>query len=261
MAHDGGSQMRRLIVSPDSISGDRIHITDKDDILYLAHVLRMKEGDSLLVSDGAGKGWETRIERISRDGIEIGIISDLEIQSHDSICVTLYQGLPKGSKMEEIVRKATELGVYAVVPVGTARSIPGPGDISPAKIERWRRIAKEASKQSRRLFVPNVPDVLAFADAAAGLRDSGYDLVLVPYELEEAMTLKRALRESIASMSDRGVKPLSIAVFIGPEGGFEPGEIDMLVHEGAISVTMGDNILRTETAGPAAVTIILYELG
>ena len=272
--------MRRLIVSPDSISEDRIHITDKEDIAYLSVVLRMKEGDILLVSDGAGKGWEAVIDVISRDRTELRVLSARSVPDDENTRVTLYQGLPKGSKMDEIIRKATELGVHKIVPVGTARSIPSPGDISPAKLERWRRIAKEASKQSRRLFVPNVPDVLAFTDTVAGLKEAGYDLILVLFELEEVLTLKKALRDYSAHIPGNnepghgepghggpghgepghGGKSSSIAVFIGPEGGFELEEVDWLVREGAVPVTVGDTILRTETAGPAAIAMILYEL-
>jgi len=262
--------MRRLIVSQEAISGDRIHITDKEDIDYISIVLRMKEGDSLLVSDGAGNAWETRIDRMSRGGIELFIISEQIVNDNESTRVTLYQGLPKGSKMEEIVRKATELGVFRIVPVGAARSIPGSEDISAAKLGRWRRIAKEASKQSRRLRVPEVSGVCSFAEAAAELADVGYDLILVLFELEDGRTLKHALRElgelkagmpvNAGQKLEGGAKSLDIAAFVGPEGGFERAEVDRLVREGAESVSIGDTILRTETAGPAAIAMILYEL-
>ena len=253
--------MRRLIIAPDAISGDKIHVTDKEGISYLSHVLRMKEGDSLLVSDGAGRAWEARIASISRDGIELDIIKEVNIEDRDNTRVTLYQGLPKGSKMDEIVRKATELGAYDIVPVVTARSIPEAGSISEKKIERWLRIAKEASRQSRRLRVPDVYDVSGMEEAAAGLADAGFDIVLVPYELEEGLTLKQALRESGLSKPREGEKPRNIAVFIGPEGGFEPEEIDSLIQEGAVPVTLGETILRTETAGPAVIAMIQYEFG
>jgi len=250
--------MRRLIVKLGIVSGDRIHITDKEDVSYLSAVLRMKEGDALLVSDGSGKAWEASVYMISRDAIELRVLSEHPVQEEEKTRVTLYQGLPKGSKMDEIIRKATELGVYGIVPVATARSITGSVNTVPTKLERWRRIAKEASRQSMRLRVPEVSGLMGFEEAAAGLRDSGYDLVLVAYELEKETTLKQALKQ--AKLSDKRDKPLNIAVFIGPEGGFESAEADRLVSEGAVSVTLGDTILRTETAGPAAVAIVLYEM-
>jgi len=259
--------MRRLIVQPGAVTDNRIHITDKDDIMYLSGVLRMKAGDKLLVSDGAGRSWETGITEISRSGIDLEILSENHIYEDMKTKVTLYQALPKGSKMEEIIRKSTEIGVYKIVPVVTKRTLEGSKNTTALRRERWLRVAKEASRQSRRLIVPELSTVLSFEEAAAGLKDAGFDLILAPYELEEERTLKQALRESIASVDAamlcraQGVdeKPLSIAVFIGPEGGFESEEIVRLVSEGAISVTLGDTILRTETAGPATVAMILYE--
>ena len=259
--------MRRLIVQPGAVTDNRIHITDKDDIMYLSGVLRMKAGDKLLVSDGAGRSWETNIKEVSRSGIELEILSENHVYEYVKTKVTLYQALPKGAKMDEIVRKATELGVFRIVPVKTARVETGSSSTSALKLERWHRIAREASKQSMRLRVPDISGLLEFTEAAARLKDAGFDLILAPYELEEERTLKQALRESIASADTailcraQGVdeKPLSIAVFIGPEGGFESAEIDRLVAEGAVPVTLGDTILRTETAGPATVAMILYE--
>jgi len=252
--------MRRLIVSREAVSGDIIYITDKEDITYLSVVLRMKEGDKLLVSDGEGGAWETSIRNVSRSGIELIKLSENPAREEEKTRVTLYQGLPKGAKMDEIIRKATELGVYKIVPVGTGRSLPGSVNMAATKLERWRRIAKEASKQSMRIRVPDVSGLSGFEEAASGLIGAGFDLVLVPYELEEGLTLKQALKEFSASKSVNAGKPSSVAVFIGPEGGFEQAEVERLVSAGAVSVTMGDTILRTETAGPAAVAMILYEL-
>jgi len=251
--------MRRLIVSPESISGDIINVTDKEDIVYISVVLRMKKGDKLLVSDGAGRSWETDIAAISRKGIELEILSENHVFEEVKTKVTLYQALPKGAKMEEIIRKTTEIGVCKIVPVITKRTLEGSKNTTSLRRERWLRVAKEASKQSRRLLVPEVSPVISFEEAAAGLIDAGFDLILAPYELEEERTLKQALRESVSSDPDNVGKPMNIAVFIGPEGGFESAEVDSLVNEGAVSVTMGDTILRTETAGPAAIAMILYE--
>ena len=251
--------MRRLIVQKETIIDDRIHITDKEDISYLFSVLRMSEGESLLVSDGEGNAWETRIEQISRGGIELRIVSGLPAENGEGVRITLYQGLPKGSKMEDLVRKSTELGVFQIAPVSTARSIPGEAGVSAAKVERWRRIAKEASRQARRLHVPKVTDVMKFSEAVKELEDGAYDLILALFELEEERTLKQALREfKSVSSAENDVK--SIAVFIGPEGGFEREEVDLVKSRGGVSVTVGNTILRTETAGPAAVAMILYEL-
>ena len=252
--------MRSLIVQPDAVQGDRIHITDKDDIAYLSVVLRMNEGDELVVSDGEGRVYGTIIGRISKGMIELSVVEEKQVSDEGRTRVTLYQGLPKGAKMEEIVRKATELGVYRVVPVATARAIPGQNDVSASRRERWQRIAKEASRQSRRIRVPAVDRVFGFEEAAAGLAEEQYDLILVLYELEETETLKQALRERGVGPAKEKGKPAEIAVFIGPEGGFESFEVERLALEGGRSVTIGETILRTETAGPAAIAMILYEL-
>ena len=298
--------MRRLFVPPEAIQGDRIHITDKDDIFYLSVVLRMKAGDMLYAACGPGKGdeacfpeggpgkaveagisgigtgkaYEACISEIGRDGVWLDIAREMPAHEEKGTRVTLYQGLPKGAKMDEIVRKSTELGASRVIPVVTARSVPGSGDVSAAKAGRWRRIAEEAARQSRRARIPEVLDPIGLGAAAAGLAAEGFDLVLVLFELEEGKTLKQALREGQGGQAGSegqggqegsegqggqamrdGERDRKVAVFIGPEGGFEREEVERIVQEGAVSVTVGETILRTETAGPAAIAMILYEYG
>ncbi|MCL1895550.1 MAG: 16S rRNA (uracil(1498)-N(3))-methyltransferase [Clostridiales bacterium] len=265
--------MRRLFVPPEALKGDRIHITDKDDIFYLSTVLRMKVGDKLLITiwpgeaneacasgSGQGKVYEAGISEIGRDGFWLDIARELPACEGRGTRITLYQGLPKGAKMDEIVRKSTELGVCRIAPVVTARSVPGADGVSAAKAGRWRRIAEEAARQSRRIEIPEVLDPMGFEAAAAGLKGEGYDLVLVLFELEEGRTLKQALREGHGGVAERaGEWAPKVAVFVGPEGGFENEEVERIIQEGAISVTVGETILRTETAGPAAIAMVLYE--
>ena len=288
MAEERSTKTRRLFVPPEAIQGDRIRITDKDDIFYLSVVLRMKAGDMLYAACGPGKGDEACfseggtgkavesgisgsssgkaygacISEIGRDGVWLDIAREMPAHEEKGTRVTLYQGLPKGAKMDEIVRKSTELGVSRVIPVVTARSVPGAGDVSAAKAGRWRRIAEEAARQSRRAWIPEVLDPIGFGAAAAGLAAEGFGLVLVLFELEEGKTLKQALREGPGSQAMRGgERDRKVAVFIGPEGGFEREEVERIVQEGAVSVTVGETILRTETAGPAAIAMVLYEYG
>jgi len=249
--------MRRLIVRKDTVQGNRIHITDKEDITYLSVVLRMKDGEKLLVSDGEGKAWETVIDYYSREKIELMILSEQPVTEEIKTRVTLYQGLPKGNKLEDVIRKTTELGIYRIVPLGTKRAIPDADDISKTRIERWNRVAKEACRQSGRIYIPEICRTQGFDETAAGLTDMAYDLILVLFELERELTLKHELQRIKEQFPN---KALNIAVFVGPEGGFELREAERLVQEGAKAVTMGENILRTETAGPAALAMILYEL-
>ena len=247
--------MRRLFIAGETVRDGRIFISGKDNIHYLSVVLRMKQSDSLFVSDGAGKAYGARILRIDKNEIELDIESEHQAEEMYNTFLTLYQGLPKGSKMDDIVRKTSELGVFRIVPTLTGRSVPNLKDgAACAKTERWRRIAKEAARQSMRISIPDVTGIMGFEDAVAGLRAEGYDLILVPDELEEGFSLKRALRRE----KQRDLKKL--AVFIGPEGGFERDETDSLLREGASPVSLGETILRTETAGFATLAMILYEL-
>lgn len=251
--------MRRLFVEPESIGEGLIYIKDKERISYLSAVLRLKAGDDIFVSDGVGKAYEARIMEIEKTVITLRIMTEQTFVESYNTRITLYQGLPKSAKMDEIVRKATELGVYRVVPVETARSVPGAEDGASVKLERWRRIAMEAARQSCRIGVPEVKAAMKFQEAAAGLKDEGYDLVLALFELEEALTLKHALQEKLRRAKYNVSWFPNIAIFIGPEGGFEQSEIDCLIREGAESVTIGETILRTETAGPAAIAMVIYE--
>ena len=246
--------MRRLFVEDAAISDIAIKITNKEDINYLSDVLRMRPGDDLFVSDGTSRAFETRIESLSKTLIELLIIKECPFDYGYKTLITLYQGLTKGSKMDDVVRKSTELGVFRIVPVVTERSITGrDGGVPAVKAERWSRIAEEAARQSRRTVIPEVEKTVSFDVALASLKIEGYDRVIVLFELEEKNTLKDVLRNSIPECS-------KIAVFIGPEGGFEQEEIDRLISGGAEAVTVGETILRTETAGPAAIAMILYEL-
>ena len=249
--------MRRIFADPGAFLDDKVFITERDDIFYVSGILRMKEGDVLLVSDGAGRAWEAKISEISKQKIELSVLKELPQSDGYRSRITLYQGIPKGAKMDEIVRKATELGVFRIVPVLTERSVPEwKNGVSQQKLLRWRRITEEASRQARRVSVPAVDDVVPMSEASEGIKGAGYDSVLVLYELEERNSLKSALR----MLKEKKPENQNIAVFIGPEGGFETEEVEALVAVGAEPVTVGETILRTETAGPAAIAMIIYEL-
>jgi 16S rRNA (uracil1498-N3)-methyltransferase len=266
--------VKRLFVDASDILGDEIHIYDKGQINHLLHVLRMKIGDALLVFDGAGMEYSTEIIEIAetkKPEVVLGVKSARPFERFPKTAVTLFQGIPKGQKFDEIVRKSTELGVYRIVPLETARVV---AEIRQESFEKKRvrlnRIAEEAAKQSRRGDVPEVAPPVTVAGAceriAAGtaanersLRENAaFDAAILLYELEDGLTLKQALRRLKPEAKwDTG---LNIALLIGPEGGFEEAEASLLTGAGAISVTVGDTILRTETAGPAALAMLLYEL-
>jgi 16S rRNA (uracil1498-N3)-methyltransferase len=256
--------MKRLFVDAAAILGDRIYVYDKAQINHLLHVLRMKTGDTLLVFDGAGMEYSTEILEIAdtkKPGIVLRIKNVRPFERFPKTAVTLFQGIPKGQKFDEIVRKATELGVYRIVPLETARVV---AEIQQESFEKKRvrlnRIAEEAAKQSQRGDVPEVTSSVTLTEASEmiGRDAAAYDAVILLYELEDGLTLKQALR-SLKPEAKRDTG-LNIAILIGPEGGFEESEAARLTGVGAISVTVGDTILRTETAGPAALAMLLYEL-
>ncbi|GHU61157.1 ribosomal RNA small subunit methyltransferase E [Clostridia bacterium] len=266
--------MKRLFVEPSVIEVDRIHVYDTHQINHIVNVLRMKIGDPLLVFDGAGKQYDTEIAEVTEGKSAKAVLRILRVKPYErypKTAVTLFQGIPKGQKFDEIVRKATELGVYRIVPLETARVVAEVRAESFAKkLDRLQRIAEEASKQSRRGDIPELlaPMAIAAASKLISGANTGFDAAILLYELEDSLTLKQALRsekfaeiegkdQSSCKESGRG---LNIAVFIGPEGGFEEAEATQLIRAGAISVTVGNTILRTETAGPAALAMLLYEL-
>ena len=183
--------------------------------------------------------------------VKVRILDKQKFTREPILQITLYQGVPKQGKMEEIIQKSTELGVHAVVPVLTERSIVDDKKSVDKKADRWQKVAAEAVKQCRRGMIPAVENTVCLKDAVDGF--AGFDLVLFPYEDEKEKSIKEVLR----GLTE---KPEKAAVVIGPEGGFSAEEADLITAAGGVSVTLGKTILRTETAGPAALAMVLYEL-
>ncbi|MEA4922608.1 MAG: RsmE family RNA methyltransferase [Eubacteriaceae bacterium] len=242
--------MSRFFVDPAAV-GENTILIDGEDVRHITKVLRLKEGDRIEVSDSGE--WEYSCEIVSMSSSMIGakIIDKQRFAREPEIKVTLFQGVPKGSKMEQVVQKCTELGVHEIVPVFMTRSVVTDNGKYGRKIIRYNSIAMEAAKQCRRGIVPLVQEAIYSEDVPPLLDD--YDLVLFPYENENELTIKDALH-------DLKEKPKSIAVIIGPEGGFSEEEAGRFTFSGAVSVSLGETILRTETAGPAAVAMCMYEL-
>lgn len=222
------------------------------DVSHLRTVLRAEIGDSLTLCDTAGTVYSCTITEISKDRITCGIGGSEDCPSEPRVPVILLQGVPKGEKMEFIIQKCVELGINGIIPVVTERTVVKFETKQDAakKVARWQKIAAEASKQSGRGIVPFIGDVVKFRDA---FRDIGGGLKIIPYENEHETTLKSLLKE--------GLPADKIYVFIGPEGGFSMQEIETAEEEGFAPVTLGNRILRTETAGMAALAAIRYEIG
>ncbi len=222
------------------------------DVKHIKNVLRHKIGDELDVCDEFGVRYYTKIKALEESKIILQIMNQTEESTEMPVEVDLYQGLPKSDKLEFIIQKCTEIGVSSVIPVITDRVVVKLDDKSAAKkTERWNKIAIEAAKQSGRQKIPTVENVTFLENIVEKL--SKYDIVIVPYECEKTSTLKAKLKRI-----NKEVK--SIAVVIGPEGGFSEKDIEILGKcPSAEKVSLGKRILRTETAGIATLAMILYE--
>jgi len=251
--------MSRFFVSPCSIDLNSGIITiEGEDVRHISNVLRAVPGDTLVLSDESGTDYEAVIERVERDKIITRITASRPNYTEPPVEITLFQGLPKADKMETVIQKCVEIGVKRIVPVITARTVvklAGTKEIA-SKTARWRRIALEAAKQCDRGIIPKVGEPVGFAAALEMAGDC--DLKIIPYEEDREGSLKELLRQ-YGGRSEAGQR--RIAILIGPEGGFEPSEVEEAARSGFCPVTLGPRILRTETAGMAVATIVMYEIG
>lgn len=243
--------MPRFFVKPENILSDSI-IIDGDDVKHIKNVLRLRCNDIITLCDGAGTDYTVRIEKFESNLIYTDIMEKRKNMTEPPVEVVLFQGIPKSDKMDLIVQKSVELGISRIIPVITERTVVvlRTEKDKETKIKRWQRIAMEAAKQSNRGIIPKVDLPLDFKKALES--SAQMDLGIIPYEKENAKSLKDALKNFNAR---------SIAVFIGPEGGFSEKEMDEAANAGLISVTLGPRILRTETAGIAVLSVVMYEFG
>lgn len=260
--------MSRFFVEPAQIGMDTITIEDAGDLKHMGKVLRLRPGDQVDVSDG--NEWEYRAEILSLDREEavLKILDKQKCAAEPKVQVTLYQGIPRQGKMETIIQKCVELGVRRIVPVFMDRTVVTDKGNFGKKISRWQKVSAEAVKQCRRGIIPEVSEAVNMSRVLEELADreqpGAYDLVLIPYENEQGTTIKDVLRvgapdAEIPTAAPQN-SPVRIAVLIGPEGGFSDAEVEQVIAAGGRSVTLGRTTLRTETAGMAAIAMIMYEL-
>ena len=241
--------MYHFFVDKSQIGKDRITITGSD-YNHIKNVLRMPKGEEVSVSDGESDDeYRCRVADYTDDSVILDVEfikkSDVELPAK----VYLFQGLPKADKMELIIQKCVELGIYEIVPVTMARSVVKlDGKKAASKVARWNEISRAAAKQSKRAVVPQVSDVISYKEALKKAEE--LDIVLVPYEMCEETTSKEAFIEAS--------KAKSVGIFIGPEGGFDKTEIDKAMEMGGRNVTLGRRILRTETAGMVALSYLNF---
>ena len=231
---------------------DKSHIGDStisltgEDVNHIKNVLRMRQGEEIIICDGEGKDYHCRISALESDRIDTEILEQRASESEMPVKIYLFQGLPKKDKMEMIIQKNVELGVFEIVPVMTRRVIVKLDDEKKEakKLERWQAISESAAKQSGRGIIPKIDRVMSFKEA---LEWAGHmDMSIIPYE--NADSSPEGMAASLQLISSLKGKD-SAAVFIGPEGGFEPEEIELAMQYGVKPVSLGKRILRTETAG------------
>lgn len=242
--------MHRFTISPERISHDRVTF-DADETRHLVRVLRLRPGDLVVAADGRGRAYRVRIVALG-DTATGTIVGDAPAAAESPLAITLVQGVPKGDKMEAIVRAATELGVARIIPALTARTVPRLDAAGwRERARRWQRVAKEATKQCGRAVVPSVEIPRALADAIPPGEPA--DLRLCLWE-GEGVPLGRLLDAAHTAARSAGV-------IVGPEGGLTEDEVALARAAGYATVTLGRRILRTETAGPAIVAILQHRLG
>ena len=212
----------------------------------------MKQGEELWISDGGTKEYRCEIGSLGDEEVLLHIIYAQEPNYELPNRIYLFQGLPKADKMELIIQKAVELGAYAIVPVETKRCVVKLDEKKAAKkTARWQQIAESAAKQSKRMLIPKIHEVMSFQDALKLAEE--LDIRLIPYELAKGMKETKKILNQIRPGQ-------SVGIFIGPEGGFEENEVSQALEKGAQAITLGRRILRTETAGLAILSVLMFQL-
>ena len=253
--------MDRFFVETEHLNlDDKTLYIDGEDVKHISKVLRYGQGDEIEVCDSNGHEYICRIESVDKTRIDLSIVDEVDINRESRIRVSLYQGVPKSTKMEIILQKLTEAGVDEIVLVNTKRSVVNiKGDKADKKFDRWERIIYEAAKQCKRGLIPKLRGILSFEEALADMEQN--DINICPYEDEKSLGIKEALQTDLVKDIIGKKDEVRVGIFIGPEGGFDPEENDRVKEAGIASVTMGPRIFRTETASIVATAITLYELG
>lgn len=243
--------MYHFFVTPDQIMDGYAVITGQD-VNHIRNVLRMRAGEQVGIRDGISRNYICELEEIGQDAVRARILSEEQDSSELPARLYLFQGLPKSDKMELIIQKAVELGAYQIIPVATRRAVVKlDKKKEETKVKRWNAIAESAAKQSGRMVIPEVTGVMTLKEAYQYA--SGFDLNLIPYELAEGMEETRQVLSQ--------VRPgMQVGIFIGPEGGFDVEEVEMAIASKIHPITLGRRILRTETAGMTALSILMFQL-
>ena len=242
--------MYHFFVSEEQINGENAYI-EGSDVNHIANVLRMKPGEELLISVKGDWDYLCKIVDIETDRVNLKVLESME-QRELPVNITLLQGIPKSDKLEMIIQKAVELGVSEIIPVKTKRVVVKIDEKKVGtKVNRWNAIAESAAKQSKRSIIPKVYEPMSIDNALEIVKDFG--VKLIPYENADGIDKTRKILDNMD-------KTKNIAVFIGPEGGFEESEVERIKNSGFEVITLGKRILRTETAGLALLSNIMIRL-
>ena len=245
--------MHHFFVNPEQVEDGLIRITGSD-VNHIKNVLRIRRGEEMLVSDGTGRDYLCEAEEIAGQEVTVRILETEEEGRELLSRIWLFQGLPKSDKMEFIIQKAVELGAAGIVPVSTRNTVV---KLDPkkeeAKVKRWQAIAESAAKQSKRSLVPRVSGIMTLKEAFDYVESQGFSVRLIPYEHEAGMDGTKTELDAAGPGQD-------IAVFIGPEGGFDEREVELALSKGVRPISLGRRILRTETAGLAVLSVLMMRL-
>ena len=236
----------------DAQVGEHTVTIEGSDVNHIKNVLRMKRGERVRISSTSGKNYFGEIAEFSSDMVLVVITQECAPDTELPSRIYLFQGLPKSDKMELIIQKAVELGACEIIPVAMKNCVVKLDEKkAAAKTARWQEIAKSAAKQSKRSVIPTVGRPVSYQEALAAAAE--LDVALIPYENERGMA---ATREAIEAI----VPGQSIGILIGPEGGFSDGEIALARERDMQLISLGGRILRTETAGLATLSVLMYHL-
>lgn len=241
--------MYRFFVEAEKIGQTSITITGKD-VNHIKNVLRMKIGETILISDGSDREYICSICQMNEEEV-VADIKDINGHTRElPVKVTLFQALPKGDKMETVIQKMIELGAYEIVPMSTKRCVVKLDEKKAVgKTKRWNAIAESAAKQSKRGIIPQVSVPVTYKQALEKAKEM--DMLLIPYEEAENMERTRQVISGIQ-------QGMHVGIFIGSEGGFAKEEVELAKEYGAKEITLGKRILRTETAGMAIMAVLMY---
>lgn len=245
--------MQKFFVEGNQIENNIIYIQGTD-VNHISNVLRLDKKEKIQICNkNTLENYIVEIEEIQKEKIITNIVEKLQTTVEPNVEIHLYQGLPKADKMELIIQKTTELGIYKIIPIDMTRCVVKLDEKdTKKKIERWQKIAEGAAKQSKRDIIPKIENKVKLKDLTDKIKE--YDIFIVAYEEETTKTLKQVLKKL------ENKNNYKIGILIGPEGGIDSKEIEILKENGAVITTLGKRILRTETAPIAMVSNILYEL-